>query len=377
MSLRVTTIHGLTPTYLDSCTTSLRRLTPGTISLTYFRTGESDQPLQVTIADDSGVLSTDYVRMAHECLSCLVREHTYEELRRLDSLQRWDHALVTFPPGVDPGAFPSLVDAFQEDDAPEFTLVVDTALAVIDALLLDEQLRSATLLRDWDIAVFGRDERTLGEVLARQIEFSDRLLLANVDRLQPGMRAKVTELLTFLNDEADHIELDSQGECWVPSIGLQRFDLDAPRRCSPLGSDIAPEPATGDYFQSIIWLRDRPIHPARLADALEETLPGAVRSRGQLWFATHPEKQIGWESSGPMCSIASVLRWEHVPTGAECFLHLVGENLDQRGIIEALDATLLTDEEMAESLDVWRTYANPFAADLGFNEVIEEQENQE
>lgn len=371
MTLRATTMNGLTNTYLESASASLMRSAPGTVGLIYARPGERDQPLQVRTYDQTGLLDTSEVEMKHECLSCLVREHTYEELRRLDALNRWDHALITFPPGVDPGAFPHLVDAFQEDDAPDFRLTVDTSLAVIDAILLKEQLGSIELLRNWSLSVFGSDERTIGEVLSRQIEFADRILLANTHRVSPEDRSGLAELLSLLNAEADHIALDSQGRCFEPSIGLNRFRLDAAHRQNPMSSLEAPQAVRGEQFQSIVWHRTRPMHPERLAKALEDSLPGSLRTRGQLWFATHPEKQICWESSGPMCSIAAISRWEHAPSGAECFLYLVGEDLEEKGLVETLDSTLLTDEEFAADVDSWRCYENPFAEDLRLSAVEE------
>jgi G3E family GTPase len=371
MALRATIMNGLTSTYLESCSTSLMRRSPRTVGLVYSRPGGGDQSLQFHCYDESGLLDSGDVAMKHECLSCLVREHTYEELRKLDGLDRWTDALITFPPGVDPGAFPHLVDAFQGDDAPDFTLTVDTCLAVIDAVLLGEQLSSVELLRDWSLSVFGADERTIGEVLSRQIEFADRLLLANMHRIAPADRTGLIELMTMLNAEADHVSLDSQGRCFIPSIGLNRFDLDAARRQNPLSSNEAPHPVRGEHFQSLVWHRTRPMHPGRLATALEDNLPGSIRTRGQLWFATHPEKQICWESSGPMCSIAALSSWEHVPSGAECFLYLVGEDLDEKGLIEALDATLLTDEEYAADVSSWRAFENPFANDMQLSPVEE------
>jgi G3E family GTPase len=371
MALRVTTMNGLSSTYLESCSTSLMRETTRTVGLIYQRAGRRGDPLEYRTYDSSGLLDSGEVMMKHECLSCLVREHTYEQLRELDRLDRWAHALVTFPPGVDPGAFPYLVDAFQENDAPGFKLTIDTALAVIDAVLLSEQLSSIELLRDWSLSVLGSDERTIGEVLSRQIEFVDRLLLANMHRVTPMERTGLIELCRLLNPEADHISLDSQGRCFEPSIGLNRFDLDASQRQSPLSSHEAPHPIRGEHFQGIVWHRTRPMHPGRLAEALEDKLPGSVRSRGQLWFATHPEKQICWESSGAMCSIASHSRWEHVPSGAECFLYLVGEDLEEKGVVEALDATLLTDEEYQADVTSWRNYENPFADDLRLNDAEE------
>jgi G3E family GTPase len=358
MALRVSVMNGLTSTYLENTSAAMIRRAPDFVGLLYSRSGAGT--LRITIYDHTGVIDGSELTMEHECLSCLVREHTYEELRRLDALSRWSHALVTFPPGVDPGAFPILVEAFQEEEGETALITVDTAFAVVDALLAVDQLSSVELLREWNLSVFGRDERTIGEVLNRQVEFADRLFLANMYRLAPTARNRVSELLELLNPEADHVELTPMGIPRDLTPALGRFDLDAPRRQNPLGSSAEVHSLRGRTFQRLVWHRNRPMHPGRLAAALDETLPGSIRSRGQLWFATHPERQISWESSGPLCSIAAVTSWDHVATGAECFLVLVGEDLDSKGILEALDGTLLTDTEFAADVSAWRDLENPF-----------------
>ena len=53
----------------------------------------------------------------------------------------------------------------------------------------------------------------------------------------------------------------------------------------------------------------RPLHPARLHEALEELTSDALRGRGQLWIASQPDAVIGWESAGGAVALSCLGSW--------------------------------------------------------------------
>jgi G3E family GTPase len=360
MALRVSTIHGLSSTYLESVHASSGDTSPSPVSMMYRRTGNPSAPVECVTSDGVGLYERAMIEMRHDCLSCLVREHTYEALRRLDDRGLWKDAIVTFPPGVDPSAFAQLVAVFQEDDAPGFTLTVDTSIAVVDSLLFLAQIADSQLMREWSLDVVPGDERSVGEVLARQIEFADVVLLANEHRLSDVQSSATHELIQHLNPAAALVRMDEYGRPARLCIARGLFDLDHPRRANPLTSKHRPCASTGTHFTSMTWTRDRPMHPQRFSELINDGLPNVVRSRGQLWFATTPTNQVGWESVGQRCTLAALDPWHLVSTGAENFLLLVGPGLDLQQTTEALDRTLLTQDEMSFSLDAWEKLPNPF-----------------
>ena len=102
------------------------------------------------------------------------------------------------------------------------------------------------------------------------------------------------------------------------------------------------------------------MHPQRFSELINDGLPNVLRSRGQLWFATTPTNQVGWESVGQRCTLAALDPLHLVSTGAENFLLLVGPGLDLQQTTYALDRTLLTHDDMSFSLDAWEKLPNPF-----------------
>ncbi|GAA5065125.1 hypothetical protein GCM10023336_45720 [Streptomyces similanensis] len=116
---------------------------------------------------------------------------------------------------------------------------------------------------------------------------------------------------------------------------------------------------------------------------------GVVRSCGHLWLATRPDTVVSWRSAGAdmelwgerdladrrgHCGLAGGLpahrtmaswfwddrfgerRTEVVPTGT---------GLCERRVHDLLDATLLTDSELASGSKAWRTFPDPLLGEPG------------
>lgn len=357
--LRVTTLQGMSSTYLEAVAGALLSQSESTVGVLYRRTGDGDSPIECEITDRWGTLETIPITMGHDCLSCLVREHTYDTLRRLGEHDEWQHALVTFPPGVDPSAFTQIVEYFQIEDEATFKIVIDTCAVVADTMLIETQVTSSELLRDWGLSVVSTDERTMGEVAARQIEFADVVLVANSERLSVTRARRSADLVRHLSPAACIIPVDADSMPAYSCVGLGLFDSEDPKRLNPLTSQYCPTPTAGE-FTTTTWTGRRPMHPARFADVVDEYMQDVIRGRGQLWLATSPTQQVGWESAGDSCSLALLDEWSDVATGAESHLVLVGRGIDFARMAQALDSCLLSADEMAEDIAAWSTYENPF-----------------
>ena len=358
--LRVTTLHGMSSTYLEAVAEALLPQSGSTVGVLYRRTGDADAQVECVISDRWGTQETIPITMGHDCLSCLVREHTYDTLRRLGEHDQWQHALVTFPPGVDPSAFTQIVEYFQIEDEAAFKIVIDTCAVVADIMLVETQVTSSALLREWGLSVVSTDERTMGEVAARQIEFADVVLLANGERASGARARRSADLIRHLSPAARIIPVDRDSVPASTCVGLGLFDSEDPKRLNPLTSQYCPTPIAGE-ITTTTWTARRPMHPARFAEVVDEYMQDVIRGRGQLWLATSPTHQVGWESAGDSCSLALLDEWADVATGAESHLVLVGRDIDFALMTRALDGCLLSPEEMAEDIAAWSTYENPFA----------------
>jgi len=127
----------------------------------------------------------------------------------------------------------------------------------------------------------------------------------------------------------------------------------------------------------------RPFHPERLHTAFDVLLHGTVRVRGRVWVASQPEHVLWLESAGGALQIgvagvwlavdpgawddadderraAASLSWDERWADREQQIVALVHDADPATIVEALDAALLTDDELALGEAAWRRLPDPF-----------------
>jgi len=133
-------------------------------------------------------------------------------------------------------------------------------------------------------------------------------------------------------------------------------------------------------ISSTVYRRHRPFHPARFSDWIENHWPSAVvRSKGFLWLATRNQMVIifgqagssiqiedggDWLADLPESEREDVLEaypevrdtWHPVWGDRKTELVLIGIEMDEDAVAEALDECLLTDDEMDED---WSDFDDP------------------
>ncbi|WP_282701394.1 GTP-binding protein [Streptomyces sp. CC219B] len=240
-------------------------------------------------------------------------------------------------------------------------------------------------VRLWDGRGLG-EALTPAEAAARQVEAADVVAVrdgsAGGDRSASGVAA----LVGHLNREA-RVVVAPGGDVRAASIAeaLPSGAADAWRaRLEPVLPPPPPPPRTADHgVESVLWRARRPLHPARLADALDTVLDGVVRGRGHLWLGSSPDAVVTWRSAGAHLELRETGRWLEPRDGAawaaasplrrtlaswfwhdpygerRSELNVTGTGLDAWRIRCALDAALLTDAELALGPDGWRELPDP------------------
>ncbi|MFI9645178.1 GTP-binding protein [Streptomyces sp. NPDC052040] len=61
--------------------------------------------------------------------------------------------------------------------------------------------------------------------------------------------------------------------------------------------------------ESVLWRARRPLHPGRLADALDAVMHGVVRGLGHLWLCSSPDAVVSWHSAGAYLELREADRW--------------------------------------------------------------------
>ncbi|MFG1906307.1 CobW family GTP-binding protein [Kribbella sp. NPDC048928] len=303
------------------------------------------------VQDSSGPIDAGEFTVGDDCGACQLIESLVPLLETLVARAHWDHIVLATPPAMEARPLVStLASALPE-------IVVDTVTCVVDAVLLVAQLSGDELLAERGLALGLPDRRNVAELTARQIEYADVCVLANAHRSTATERLE--HLLEHLNPRTLVVTAGASGVPEVQVARTGRFDFDAAEAwAGELATSDRVQPSD-DGVTTVLWRSTRPLHPARLNDALEDIVDGVVRSRGVVWLANRPTQRVRWESAGYSASLGMLGEWSETEHLAECTVVATGMGLDPARLQAVLDACLLTESELA-SLD-WSDLEDPFA----------------
>jgi G3E family GTPase len=328
------------------------------------------------------------VEMTNGCICCTLREDLLIEVMRLANEGRFDYLLIESTGIAEP--LP-VAETFTFTDESGRTLGdyarLDTMVTVVDAHNFLRDYRSADDLSERLDDVDEADERTIAELLVDQVEFADVLLINKVDLAAEHDLARLEAILRRLNPTAKIIRTQQGNIPLGEILNTQRYNVDVAAQFpewlkEERGSHI---PETEEYgISSFVYRARRPFHPLRLMETLEsDKLDCVVRSKGIIWLATRHNHLGMWSQAGDVVVLESGGAWwsaspkdewpldatlradieasiegEHGDRRQE--LVVIGEHMDPAAVRAALDACLLTDEEMALTWKRWRKLPDPF-----------------
>lgn len=308
----------------------------------------------------AGVIDREVIRMGHPCVSCAMRGSLVALLVSIAAVERYDAAIVSVPGAGDSQA---LAEEIARDGADE--LRVDAVITTVDTGSVVDDLTGDELIQDRGIATAAEDGRAIAEVVARQLEYANAIVLSGDDEIARA-------LVQAINPQA-LVRTTPAG-----LLGVRLHDPDAAETWTEPGSITAPL-QEGGPVQTLVWQSDRPFHPERLYDALEDLVSGAARGRGTVWLATQHRNRLGWDSFGTNISIGvlgpwladlpadrwsevgqmhqarSALEWHPEHGDRASYLSITGVGLDVRELRGRLDGCVLRADEAVHPL------TDPFA----------------
>lgn len=352
-----------------------------------------DGVVRRVIRTGTGIVEDERVELRHGCVSCTLREDVLPTLVRLTRTHPDRDLVLMLPEAVEPETVAAAAAHCLVNGVPITDLIrVDSYVTVLDAEHLLDGLASTDDLIALGIQAADNDHRALADVVVRQIEYADTLVLWGQSRDGEFDTGRISVLLQRMAPWATHLRVDGdlvdagmltrqlrhthRHRPEIPGVlarGLQGY---------PLGAH-EPEPDCG--VVSAVFRARRPFHPQRLHDVLEEVNAEVIRSRGHLWLASQADTVIAWEFAGGGLAMGSLGhwlvslpedRWDHVedqrrlaaamdwdPYYGDRHQHLVfiGLDIDPVELHQTLAGCLLTDAELADGEDTWRTYPDPFA----------------
>lgn len=332
------------------------------------------------------------LELAHACVSCTLREDLLPLLVRLARGPSVAHVVLLLDPGLEVEATCEALHGLvpEELDGPVTDLfAMRGVVSVLGAATWVDDAGSDDALVERGLALTADDERTVAQIVVGQAEFADVLVLTG--RCAGAWdRVRLDAVLARLAPRARRVAVvDGPRAGLAVEIAALLDDLPADARRGAPDGPHAPllrgqPPLAGDAGVSLLHVgHRRPFHPERLHAAFDVLLHGTIRVRGRVWVASQPEHVLWLESAGGALQIgvagtwfaadptawddadderraAASLAWHERWGDREQQLVALVHDADPAGIVETLDAALLTDEELALGEDAWRRLPDPF-----------------
>ncbi len=327
------------------------------------------------------------VEMSNGCICCTLREDLLVEITRLAKENRFDYLLIETT-GISEPLPIAETFTFADEDGTSLGDVaqLDTMVTVVDGYNFLKDYSSQDMLAARGESLGEEDERTVVDLLVDQIEFCDVLILNKTDLMQANEVAQLEAILKTFNPRAQiiHSQFGKVPLDRIMNTGLFDFEQaeEAPGWLQELRGEHIPE--TEEYgIASFVYRARKPFHPQRLWQWFNTEWPGVIRSKGRYWIASRPEFCGTWSQAGAVTRTELAGMWwvatanEHWPEDEEAFAHIksrweepygdrqqeiviIGMQMDKASIENGFNACLLTDEEIALGMDVWRTFNDPF-----------------
>jgi G3E family GTPase len=314
------------------------------------------------------------VELQNGCICCTLREDLMIEVEKLVQSGDIDYILIESSGISEP--IPVAQTFTYIDENLEINLTeyckLDTMVTMVDAKRFWHDFASGESLLDRKQANDETDTREVVDLLIDQIEFANVLVLNKMDLVDKESVLKLNAVLQKLNPAAKIIK-SSHSEIPLTDIldtGLFNFE-EASQGAGwirELNEEHIPE--TEEYgITSFVYRRNRPFHPERWRQWMEDWPIEIVRAKGFFWLASRNDMTGLLSQAGPSIVFQGVGEWiaafseqerekilKDEPDLLEKWdpefgdrmteLVLIGVDMDRKEVEARLDQCLLTKKEM-------------------------------
>jgi G3E family GTPase len=389
----VTVLSGFWPAATFATARALLAVDPSLLLIRHDLSGVRDGVVHRIVRTGSGVLEDERVHLVHGCVACTLREDVLPTLVRLARQHPGHDLVLILPEAVEPETLATACAYCLVDGAPVTEAVrFDSYVTVVDAARLLDGLASTDDLAHHGLHAAADDHRAVPDVIARQIEYADTIVLWGQSTEGTFDTARLSVLLHRMAPWAAHFTVgDPVVDGTTLAARLRHTGRHRPDTPTVLARGIeghavgVHEPIPDCGVVSAVFRARRPFHPGRLHRALEGITDGVLRSRGHLWLASQPDTVVAWESAGAglsmgslgpwlvavpdagwdevsdMRKLAAAMEWDPYYGDRHSHLVFIGLDLDAVDLHRLLSACLLSDGELATGEEVWRQWSDPFA----------------
>lgn len=324
------------------------------------------------------------VELQNGCICCTLREDLIVEVEKLATQGDIDYIVIESTGISEPIPVAQTFTYVDENlgiDLSRFCRL-DTMATVIDANRFWQDFASGETLLDRKQAANDDDVREIADLLIDQIEFANVLVINKADLVEKDALAQLKGIVQALNPDATIIETVHSQLSLDRVLDTGLFDFEKASQSAGWIKELNEEhvPETEEYgIASFVFRRNRPLHPGRLMDWIENWPVEVVRAKGFLWLATRNNVAALLSQAGPSLTIGNAGEWIAVYPEEEqkqilqedpmllerwdeqfgdrmTELVLIGIGMDQKEITDSLVNCLLTDEEMNQD---WNRFFDP------------------
>ncbi|GMA24153.1 cobalamin biosynthesis protein CobW [Luteimicrobium album] len=309
-----------------------------------------DGELHRVVLDGTAVLADERIPLAHACLSCSVREDAIPTIDRLTRDGRWDAVVLALPVTAESlPAARALAWATRPAGGELRRARLASVACVAEAARLEHDLLDDDTLEERSLALHADDDRSLGEAIAAQLEHADLVVLAEPVG-EDATRAEVrgSQLVDHLRGPGT-ARIDGLTHLTSSTLASLRHDARAAEhRSDPLHAHVRP--GQGDVW-SLELASDRPFHPERLVEQIEQLGAGRIRGRGVFWVPNRPDTVCVWDGAGGQLHVGTNGRWGRRARRTRLVLTGVGD--ERPALAQAFDDVLATPAEAADGGLAW------------------------
>ena len=344
---------------------------------------------QLVARGDAALSRTEerLVEMSNGCICCTLREDLLREVASLARMDQFDYLLIESS-GISEPLPVAQTFSFEGENGDDLTQLtrLDTLVTMVAAPDLRTYLSSGQTLEELGQGATADDERTLGHLIADQIEFATTIILNKADMVSPAEADRLEALLSAFNPDAEILRSTFAEVPPDRILGTGAFDLASAQASDAWREELEQEhtPETEEYgVSSFVYAARRPFHGERLYRFLDRTQTGVIRAKGFFWIAGYPQLALGLSQAGELKRIelagywwAAIERtqWDDDPDTREEIerdwheewgdrrqeLVFIGQSMNKQEITAELDRALLTDDELDDYRSGTLIYDDPF-----------------
>lgn len=358
----ISVLASVDPVLRDSAVAGLVVDSPGTVALRHDILADEGMIRRVVV-DSSGVVEQILVPLEHACLSCAVREDALPTLAALAGDGRWTDVIMALPVSAESLPVTRALAAETTRGGVLAGTRIATAATVADVETFEHDLLAPDLLAERGIALTPDDERSVGEALAAQVEHADLIVAAGESSAAPTGSGLMDRIRAEDSNRVEGLHAVTAAE-----LAAGRYDpVRGEHRSNPLGARRSPsrrEHTTGDRSWTLELRSDRPFHPERLLDRIEDLGTGRMRSRGVFHVVDRPLSACLWDGAGGQLFLGDLGTWDEAAAAAEPHTRIVvvgsADETDpsadedaRHELVDAFHDALVRPEEIADGGLSW------------------------